>query len=132
MKHAMQQVGEFQAVLDTPIPEGPELPAFREERDLRVGLLREEFTEYLEAENADNIVEIADALADMVYVICGTAHTYGIPLAEVFDEVQRTNMAKFPGGKILRRESDGKVIKPEGWKPPDIAAILADHGGVAR
>ena len=79
--------------------------------------------EYIAAENEDDIVEIADALADIIYIACGTAVSYGIPLDKVFEEVHRSNMAKLVDGKVLRR-ADGKVQKPEGWTPPDIAGVL--------
>lgn len=75
-----------------------------------------------------DIVEIADGIADSIYVLVYTAHCYGIPLERVWDEVQRTNMAKFPDGVVLRREGDGKIMKPEGWEPPDIKDILEAHG----
>ena len=66
----------------------------------------------------------ADALVDMAYFIVGTALERGLPLDKVWEAVQTANMAKFPGGVALRRE-DGKIIKPEGWQPPDVAAIIA-------
>lgn len=103
-----------------------QLPAFPEdinERELRINLLEEEFKEYLDAEETLDIVGIADALADIIYIACGTAVSYGIPLDEVFAEVHRSNMAKLVDGKPIYRE-DGKVMKPEGWKPPDIKKIL--------
>jgi predicted HAD superfamily Cof-like phosphohydrolase len=100
----------------------PELPE-SSERTLRQMLLAEEMWEYNKAENENDIVEIADALADIIYIACGTAVSYGIPLDKIFEEVHNSNMAKLVDGKVLRRE-DGKIQKPEGWKPPDIAAIL--------
>jgi predicted HAD superfamily Cof-like phosphohydrolase len=68
-------------------------------------------------------VEIADALADIIYIACGTAVSYGIPLDRLFAEVHRSNMAKLVDGKVIRR-SDGKVQKPEGWAPPNVKSIL--------
>lgn len=82
--------------------------------------------ELLPALAEGDLVEIADGIADSIYVLVYTAHCYGIPINEVWAEVQHTNMAKFPGGKVLRRESDGKIMKPEGWEPPDIKAILEE------
>jgi predicted HAD superfamily Cof-like phosphohydrolase len=69
--------------------------------------------------------EIADALGDSIYVEVGMALEYGIPLDHVWDAIQESNMKKFPGGKVIRRESDGKVMKPEGWEPPDIKAAIS-------
>lgn len=92
-------------------------------RDLRIKLLKEEFDEYMEAEENDDFIEVADALADLIYIACGTAASYGIPLNKVFEEVHRSNMAKLVDGKPLKR-ADGKVIKPEGWTPPDIEGVI--------
>ena len=104
------------------IGEKPELPN-DEERTLRKKLLSEEYAEYCLGEYNNDLVEIADALADMIYIICGTAVSYGIPLDKVFEEVHNSNMAKFVDGKVLRRE-DGKILKPEGWRPPDIQKFI--------
>jgi len=126
MEKVVKDVGEFMDATSDPRPTKPELPA-PAVRALRIRLLREEFDEYIEAENDNDLVEIADALADLTYIAVGTALKYGIPLDVVFREVHATNMAKFPDGKANVR-SDGKVLKPEGWKPPDIAALLQRHG----
>jgi predicted HAD superfamily Cof-like phosphohydrolase len=116
-------VKEFHQSFGQRVGEKPELPD-TEERDLRKKLLIEEVNEYYNAEYADDLVEITDALADIIYIACGTAVSYGIPLDRVFTEVHRSNMAKLVDGKVLRR-SDGKIQKPEGWTPPDIETILA-------
>jgi predicted HAD superfamily Cof-like phosphohydrolase len=64
-------------------------------------------------------------MADSIYVIVGAAIEYGIPLSAVWDAVQKSNLAKRDPstGKVRRRE-DGKILKPDGWKPPDIRAAL--------
>ena len=100
-------------------PELPDLPT----RGLRIKLLREEFEEYLKAEAEDDLVEVADALADIIYIAYGTAVAYGIPLDRVFAEVHKSNMAKLVDGKVIRR-ADGKILKPETWTPPDIKGVL--------
>lgn len=115
-------VRDFHQAFDQRIGEKPELPD-PNERCLRIRLLEEEFEEYLSGERKDDIVEIADALADIVYIACGTAVSYGIPLDDVFAEVHRSNMAKLVDGKVIRRP-DGKVQKPEGWTPPDLEGVL--------
>ena len=115
-------VKDFHQAFGQRIGEKPELPD-PAERDLRVKLLREEFIEYIDAETDHDIVEIADALADIIYISCGTAVSYGIPLDDVFAEVHRSNMAKLVDGKVIRRE-DGKIQKPEGWTAPDIQGVL--------
>jgi predicted HAD superfamily Cof-like phosphohydrolase len=115
-------VKDFHKAFGQRIGEIPVLPD-ENERHLRKVLLQEEFNEYITAEAENDIVEIADALADIIYIACGTAVSYGIPLDIIFDEVHNSNMSKLVDGKVIRR-SDGKIQKPEGWMPPNIAAIL--------
>ena len=115
-------VRDFHKAFGQRVGETPELPE-KDERELRKKLLAEEYTEYVVAEYNNDLVEIADALADIIYIACGTAVSYGIPLDRIFAEVHRSNMAKLVDGKVVRR-SDGKVQKPDGWTPPDIKAIL--------
>ena len=74
--------------------------------------------------SSGNITEIADGIADLIYVLLGTAIEYGININPIWDEVQRTNMLKEGGG--IR--PDGKILKPEGWLSPDIAGILKQQG----
>lgn len=124
MTNVFNDVKEFHTAFSLTIGGKPDLSLVsKEERKLRIALLKEEWEEYLEAEADDDIVEIADALGDIIYIACGTAIAYGIPLERVFNEIQRSNMAKLVDGKVLRRE-DGKIMKPEGWTPPDIKSIL--------
>ena len=96
---------------------------------LRARLMVEELGETLAGMVEGDAVQVADGLADLLYVTIGTALAFGIPLEGVWSAVQQANMAKFPGGKIVRDEQ-GKVVKPEGWTPPDIAGVLAQGGGV--
>jgi predicted HAD superfamily Cof-like phosphohydrolase len=113
---------EFHQAFGQRIGEKPEFPN-EEERKLRVKLLKEEVWEYMDGESFNDLVEVADALADIIYIACGTAVSYGIPLDDVFAEVHRSNMAKLVDGKVIRR-ADGKVQKPEGWTAPDIEGVL--------
>ena len=117
-----QDVVEFQKAFDQRVGEKPELPD-AQERLLRMDLLQEEVEEYFEAEQNNDIVGVADALADIIYIACGTAVSYGIPLDKIFEEVHRSNMSKLVEGKVVRRE-DGKILKPEGWTGPDVKGIL--------
>lgn len=87
---------------------------------LRETLILEECAELSETLRAGNLPGIADGLADLVYVLLGTAITYGIDLRPVWNEVHRTNMLK-EGGNTRK---DGKILKPEGWEPPCIAELL--------
>ncbi len=93
---------------------------------LRYKLMREENEEYLEAAQNGDLVEVADALGDMLYILCGTILSHGVQhkIAEVFEEIQRSNMSKLDkDGKPIYRE-DGKVMKSELYFKPDIQKIL--------
>lgn len=109
------------------LPEYPDIPV-TPTRNLCAALIREEALETALAlarapdalEAMDVLVEVADGLADLIYVCLYTANAYGIDMEPVWNEVQRTNMAK-KGGPI---REDGKAMKPTGWEPPNIKAIL--------
>lgn len=93
---------------------------------LRYNLLKEENEEYLEACKQNDIVEIADALGDQLYILCGTILKHGLQykIEEVFKEIQRSNMSKLGAdGKPIYRE-DGKVMKGENYFKPNIKGIL--------
>ena len=93
---------------------------------LRYKLMREENEEYLEAANNDDLVEVADALGDMLYILCGTIIEHGLQhkIEEVFEEIQRSNMSKLgENGEPIYRE-DGKVLKGPNYFKPNIAEIL--------
>lgn len=123
MSNWYTDVKDFHLAFGQRIGTRPAFPEDINERELRMNLLEEEVNEYFDAEEALDIVEIEDALADIIYIACGTAVSYGIPLDKVFEEVHRSNMAKLVDGKPIYRE-DGKVKKPEGWVPPDIKGVL--------
>jgi len=94
--------------------------------DLRFELLREENEEYLEAAKKNDLVEVADALGDMLYILCGTILSHGMQhkIAEVFEEIQRSNMSKLGAdGNPIYRE-DGKVMKGPNYFKPNISKIL--------
>jgi predicted HAD superfamily Cof-like phosphohydrolase len=93
---------------------------------LRYNLMKEENEEYLEAAQNDDIVEIADALGDMLYILCGTIIEHGLQhkIEEVFDEIQRSNMSKLgEDGQPIYRE-DGKVLKGPNYFKPNFEDIL--------
>jgi predicted HAD superfamily Cof-like phosphohydrolase len=83
-------------------------------------LINEEFEEFKKAVEEKNIIKIADALGDLIYVINGAATAYGIDLDPILDEIHRSNMTKI-GGHI---REDGKVLKPESYEPPNIKEII--------
>jgi predicted HAD superfamily Cof-like phosphohydrolase len=99
-----------------------------EEQVLRYSLMREENEEYLEAAQQGNLVEIADALGDQLYILLGTALRHGImdKMEAVFLEIHRSNMSKLDSdGNPIFRE-DGKVLKSEHYFRPDIAQFFRD------
>lgn len=93
---------------------------------LRFNLMDEENKEYLEAATSNDMVEVADALGDMLYILCGTILEHGMQykIEEVFNEIQRSNMSKLgKDGKPIYRE-DGKVLKGPNYFKPNIETIL--------
>ena len=91
---------------------------------LRQDLLTEEMVEYLHAERKHAIVDIADALADIVYVAIGTAIAYGMPFDEIFRDVHRSNMSKLDEHGLPIHREDGKVLKGENFTEPNLEDIL--------
>ena len=91
---------------------------------LRLDLIQEEVDELQDALDAKDIVEIADALTDILYVTYGAGHAFGIDLDTCFTEVQRSNMSKLGiDGKPIYRH-DGKVLKGRNYSPPQLAKII--------
>jgi predicted HAD superfamily Cof-like phosphohydrolase len=125
MKTMFEMVRDFHNAFGQRIGEKPEFPSY-EERELRMKLMKEEVNEYNKAEENNDINNMAVELADIIYIACGTAVSYGIPLDDVFNAIHQANMNKLVDGKVLRRE-DGKIKKPEGWQPADIAGILEKY-----
>jgi len=124
-------VHEFHRVYDCNISDEPSLPG-KEERALRISLLKEEYNEYIQAEKIGDLVEIADALADMLYIINGTCVSYGIPIEEIFAEVHASNMSKLDeNGQVIRRE-DGKVLKGPNYFKPKIKEIMENHASTIQ
>lgn len=92
------------------------------------GLINEEFTELCEAELVEDEVEEFDAVLDLLVVLIGYGLSRGWPMLAGWDEVVRSNMAKIDPktGKVTKR-ADGKILKPEGWTPPDLAEVLEQY-----
>jgi predicted HAD superfamily Cof-like phosphohydrolase len=96
----------------------------KEVGELRYELIREELQELKDGMDKSDIVEIADALTDLLYVVYGAGHAYGINLDDCYYEVHRSNMTKLgPDGKPIYRE-DGKVLKGPDYDPPHLSQIL--------
>ena len=116
-------VWDFHRAFGLPARTRPTAVRDRDLAELRVRLQREETEELAEALGVQDLVAIADALADILYVAYGTAVTYGIDLDAVVAEVHRSNMSKLgPDGQPMLR-SDGKVLKPSTYRPPDIQSF---------
>jgi predicted HAD superfamily Cof-like phosphohydrolase len=126
LRRTIQYVEEFHDAFGLPVRNEPTAELPEKEILLRFNLMKEENEEYLDAARRGDVVEIADALGDMLYILCGTINAHGMQhkIAEVFEEIQRSNMSKLDeNGKPIYRE-DGKVMKSDRYFKPDIAAIL--------
>jgi predicted HAD superfamily Cof-like phosphohydrolase len=117
-------VEDFHLKFGHPAPFAPPQFPTPEVEKLRVSLMAEELLEVTNAIVNRDMVGIADGLADLLYVLLGTAVAYGIDLEPIFQAVHNANMAKEGGGK----RADGKVRKPRGWTPPDVEFLLSKQG----
>lgn len=127
MKNTMQlDVEQFMKACDQETFRYPTLPD-EDVRKLRQDLLIEELFgsgELLESMFNKDIVGIADGIADMLYVLIGTASAYGLNIHYIFQEVHRSNMTKVgPDGTVIRRE-DGKILKPDTFSPADLRSVI--------
>jgi len=126
MKNKIKDVHEFHTAFGLGIKETPTADIGKDRNLLRYNLMKEENEEYLEAVTNNDLVETADALGDMLYILCGTIIEHGMQhkIDEVFEEIQRSNMSKLgEDGKPIYRE-DGKVLKGPNYFKPNIKAIL--------
>ena len=121
-----ERVREFNRMGEVETSGSPSVPTYQEYA-LGSALIKEEFKELDAAFLDADLIEFADALGDILYVVYRLADVAGIPIDEVFAEIHRSNMTKFPGGKIIRRE-DGKILKPPTWEAPKIREILEKYG----
>lgn len=126
MKRKIAAVELFHRSFGLGISQAPRASLGPDKNRLRFNLMDEENKEYFEAAQKNDLVEVADALGDMLYILCGTILEHGMQykIEEVFEEIQRSNMSKLgPNGKPIYRE-DGKVLKGPGYVKPDIKGIL--------
>ena len=126
MKKRISAVRQFHTAFGLGMKEEPTADLGLAKNTLRFNLMKEENEEYLEAANNNDLVEVADALGDMLYILCGTIIEHGMQhkIEEVFDEIQRSNMSKLgEDGKPIYRE-DGKVLKGPNYFKPSIKEIL--------
>ena len=117
-------VGDFMEAMDQEIQIYPVFPEEHIQK-LRVDLIEEELDELQLGIDNQDIVEVADALTDLLYVVYGAGHAFGIDLDECFQEVHQSNMSKLgEDGRPIKRE-DGKVLKPDTYFPPDLKSVLS-------
>ena len=122
MNDAQQMVLEFHEQFDIHVAAQPTVPD-ESTRTLRTRLIQEEFDELQEALIAKDLPAIAKELADLLYVVYGTAVSCGIDMEPVFQEVHRSNMSKVGGYK----RDDGKWVKPPTYSPADVGTILREQ-----
>jgi predicted HAD superfamily Cof-like phosphohydrolase len=97
--------------------------------ELRYELVREEYSEFEGAWEAENLTDLADAICDLVYVLVGTAVSLGIPFDRCFAEVQRSNMSKLDENGLPIVRADGKILKGPNFSPPDLKSIIYERFG---
>jgi len=128
MKNKLKAVQEFHEAFGLGIQHKPIANLPENKLKLRFDLMAEENEEYLDAAKDNDLIEVADALGDMLYILCGTILEHGMQykIEEVFNEIQRSNMSKLGAdGKPIYRE-DGKVMKGPNYFKPNISEIIID------
>ncbi len=126
MKRKLNAVEHFHRSFGLGVRKSPRANLGQDKNMLRFRLMEEENREYLQAAENNDLVEVADALGDMLYILCGTILEHGMQhkIEAVFEEIQRSNMSKLGAdGKPLYRE-DGKVLKGPDYVKPDIKGVL--------
>ena len=116
-------VGDFMESMEQDVLIRPSFPEDSVQK-LRLDLIEEELEELQYAIDNQNMVDTADALTDLLYVVYGAGHAFGIDLDECFKEVHQSNLSKLgPDFRPIKRE-DGKVLKPDTYFPPDLKTVL--------
>lgn len=126
MKNKLNAVALFHETFGMGVSDTIKATLGKDKNLLRFNLMDEENKEYLEAAENNDLIEVADALGDMLYILCGTILEHGMQykIEEVFNEIQRSNMSKLgEDGKPIYRE-DGKVLKGPNYFKPNIKEIL--------
>lgn len=126
MKRQLEAVAEFHNAFGLGVANEMKSDLGENKNLLRFNLMKEENEEYLEAVQNNDLTETADALGDMLYILCGTILEHGLQhkIEEVFEEIQRSNMSKLDhDGKPIYRE-DGKVMKGPNYFKPNFEPIL--------
>ena len=126
MKDKIEAVQRFHDAFKIGYRTSPKANLGVSRNQLRFDLMKEENEEYFEAAQNNDLVEVADALGDMLYILCGTIIEHGLQhkIEAVFEEIQRSNMSKLgEDGQPIYRE-DGKVLKGPKYFKPNIESIL--------
>ena len=126
MKNKLKAVQEFHEAFGLGIQHKPIAKLDDAKLKLRFDLMAEENEEYLEAAKENNLVEVADALGDMLYILCGTILEHGMQhkIEDVFNEIQLSNMSKLGANGMPIYREDGKVMKGPNYFKPNIIKIL--------
>ena len=126
MKSKLKAVQEFHEAFGLDYKQSPVAKLPEGKLKLRFDLMAEENEEYLEAAKNDDLVEVADALGDMLYILCGTILEHGMQhkIEAVFNEIQRSNMSKLGGNGEPIYRHDGKVMKGPNYFKPNIKEII--------
>ena len=118
-----EKVGLFMTTFGQEVKKKSELSS-EKINSLRISLIKEELDELTKAINENDILEVADALTDILYVTYGAGHAFGVDLDKCFDEVQKSNMSKLgDDGKPIYNEN-GKVLKAPNYFKPDLSKFL--------
>ena len=119
----LKAVGQDTPAMPVKTPDGRSI--LTRQAQLYKDLIKEEVTEFWEAEAVADDVEELDACFDMIWVIVGYMKSRGWDCEAAWDEGAQSNLSKIdPNTGFVRRREDGKILKPEGWQPPDFAKFV--------
>jgi predicted HAD superfamily Cof-like phosphohydrolase len=124
MSKTFTDVSVFLRAVGQDIPSSPQ-QTVSDQAELYKKLIKEEVTEFWAAEAASDGVEEIDACFDMMWVIIGYMKSRGWDCENIWDEGAKSNLSKIdPNTGLVRRREDGKILKPEGWTPPDFTKFV--------
>lgn len=123
---AVDAVRDWLTAAGLPVPGHPTLDIAPNQREMACALIEEEAAEFRAAVEASDLVEIADAVADLIWVVLEAGITFGIPIEEVFAEARRSNLTKIESGAPVVNDA-GKIVAGPGFSAPDLLPILAAH-----
>tara|TARA_Y100000385_G_scaffold291005_1_gene366637 strand:+ start:35393 stop:35770 length:378 start_codon:yes stop_codon:yes gene_type:complete len=123
MLDIQRDVERFMLAADQPVSRVPKI-AQSDQENLYMDLIAEEYAELVTAMSNNDIIESADAIADLIWVAIGLASTIGIPFDRVWNEVKRSNDSKTVNGTLIKNPETGKVMKPSTFSEPDLDPIL--------